>query len=311
MSETKLTPDDIARGLHWCDTIDTDPVAKDLLANLVVLNARELLELAAIGMQGDPAREAEAGAEDRAGKQTPDIYSKVCNGCGKSLRPENAWMEDGCPCNTPKGANDGNQVISDWRRDAQQQTSRDLTAALRTINSITDENKRLQAECATYGERLESMVKAASADAKDLAKMRDGTKLTRAGLVMAIQYLQEDLAALRSERDELAKWKSLQQQALASMAMTLQDAGYKGDGVAGGVGWLVAERDELVNLLDKIDVAWKAVAGFAVCESNGPENKYRITIDYRSLEQAQKAYRAMMDITAAIELAKARKGGAT
>lgn len=48
-----LTPADIARGLHWCDTIETDPVAKDLLASLVVLNARELLELAARGMQGD------------------------------------------------------------------------------------------------------------------------------------------------------------------------------------------------------------------------------------------------------------------
>ena len=30
----------------------------------------------------------------------------LCNGCGKKLLPENAWMEDGCPCNSPKGVND-------------------------------------------------------------------------------------------------------------------------------------------------------------------------------------------------------------
>jgi hypothetical protein len=30
---------------------------------------------------------------------------KVCNGCGSPLRPENAWMTDGCPCNSPAGVN--------------------------------------------------------------------------------------------------------------------------------------------------------------------------------------------------------------
>lgn len=30
---------------------------------------------------------------------------KQCGGCGKPLLPENAWMEDGCPCNSPKGVN--------------------------------------------------------------------------------------------------------------------------------------------------------------------------------------------------------------
>lgn len=28
-----------------------------------------------------------------------------CNGCGAPLKPENAWMEDGCPCNSPRGVN--------------------------------------------------------------------------------------------------------------------------------------------------------------------------------------------------------------
>jgi hypothetical protein len=55
--------------------------------------------------------------------------------------------------------------------------------------------------------------------------------------------------------------------------------------------------------LKAIQAAWSRVAGFAVCESCGPEKRYRITIDYRSLEQAQDAYRAMSEITAALEAA--------
>lgn len=31
---------------------------------------------------------------------------KLCNGCGKPLLPENAWMTDRCPCNSPLGIND-------------------------------------------------------------------------------------------------------------------------------------------------------------------------------------------------------------
>ncbi len=30
---------------------------------------------------------------------------RQCNGCGAILLPENVWMEDGCPCNSPKGCN--------------------------------------------------------------------------------------------------------------------------------------------------------------------------------------------------------------
>lgn len=42
---------------------------------------------------------------------------ETCNGCNKPLSPENAWMEDGCPCNSIKGCNDGNQTISQWRQE--------------------------------------------------------------------------------------------------------------------------------------------------------------------------------------------------
>ena len=54
------------------------------------------------------------------------------------------------------------------------------------------------------------------------------------------------------------------------------------------------------ELAEAVAKAWKRVAGFAVCESCGPENRYRITIDYPTLEKAQDAYGAMSEITAAL-----------
>ena len=47
--------------------------------------------------------------------------------------------------------------------------------------------------------RLAEIEAAANADAADLEKMRDGTKLTRSGLVSIITYQQQELAAARAE----------------------------------------------------------------------------------------------------------------
>jgi len=34
-----------------------------------------------------------------------DLLGVLCNGCGKPMLKSNAWMEDGCPCNSPRGVN--------------------------------------------------------------------------------------------------------------------------------------------------------------------------------------------------------------
>lgn len=36
-----------------------------------------------------------------------------CAGCGQPLTVENAWMADGCPCNSPLGVNNMNETR--WR----------------------------------------------------------------------------------------------------------------------------------------------------------------------------------------------------
>ena len=57
------------------------------------------------------------GLEDifNLGKEEIDRSYKICetrkcNGCGKPLLLKNEWMEDGCPCNSPKGCNKQEKV---------------------------------------------------------------------------------------------------------------------------------------------------------------------------------------------------------
>lgn len=55
-------------------------------------------------------------ARDLRGYPTVEkAFGETCRGCGKPLLKENAWMVDGCPCNSRKGCNDGNQIVSEWR----------------------------------------------------------------------------------------------------------------------------------------------------------------------------------------------------
>jgi hypothetical protein len=65
--------------------------------------------------------------------------------------------------------------------------------------SQTSEHEKQFAELTAKLSRIEATSKA---DAEDLKKMRDGTKLTREGLVQVIAYLQEDVAELTRKLEE-------------------------------------------------------------------------------------------------------------
>lgn len=56
-------------------------------------------------------------------------------------------------------------------------------------------------------------------------------------------------------------------------------------------------------------VAWQRMSGFVISESCGPDRRYRITIDYPSLEKLQDAYQAMHDIAAVFFAATAAGQG--
>lgn len=63
------------------------------------------------------------------------VIDPNCQGCGKPLSVENAWMTDGCPCNTQLGVNSMNETR--WRllMELQQRQSHELTfTALRQAN---------------------------------------------------------------------------------------------------------------------------------------------------------------------------------
>jgi hypothetical protein len=65
------------------------------------------------------------------------IVNANCAGCGKPLLVENAWMTDGCPCNTPLGVNSMNETR--WRllMQLQQQQARKIES-LAKLNAEVD-----------------------------------------------------------------------------------------------------------------------------------------------------------------------------
>lgn len=57
-----------------------------------------------------------ADLEDEHAPSGPSVggllcVEKNCKGCGNPLVTENAWMTDGCPCNSPLGVNSENDEV--------------------------------------------------------------------------------------------------------------------------------------------------------------------------------------------------------
>lgn len=90
------------------------------------------------------------GGSDRYAVERP------CTGCGKPLLLENAWMEDGCPCNTVAGVN--NRNLYRWRllHDLQQKQSHELSQAKRAIPSA--DNSELVRELRIISDSLRNIL---------------------------------------------------------------------------------------------------------------------------------------------------------
>lgn len=97
-------------------------------------------------------RPGKPGEFDHECRPAYSIYSPLCGGCGVALQPANAWMQDGCPCNTPRGVNDGNQLISHWRLLLQQTASHNLAVA-------QEANERLVKELVKRDDRIAELEK--------------------------------------------------------------------------------------------------------------------------------------------------------
>jgi hypothetical protein len=64
------------------------------------------------------------------------VTSDYCAGCGRPLLIENAWMTDGCPCNSRLGVNSLNETR--WRRlmELQQRQARIVEQLPRTADGV-------------------------------------------------------------------------------------------------------------------------------------------------------------------------------
>lgn len=72
------------------------------------------------------------------------IAETACRGCGSPLLLENAWMTDGCPCNSELGVNSMNETR--WRllMELQQKQARELELYKLQSHSMAEKNTILR-----------------------------------------------------------------------------------------------------------------------------------------------------------------------
>lgn len=102
------------------------------------------------------------------------------------------------------------------------------------IKSIRSERDTLKAEKQAAEEKLARLKAAADADEADLNEMRDGTKLTRHGIIQIIAYQREDIADLKEKLAQVTRER-------ANLSMALKAANVEVDAYLG----VCEERDSL------------------------------------------------------------------
>ena len=96
------------------------------------------------------------------------VVQSICMGCGKTLLLENAWMTDGCPCNSVLGVNSMNETR--WRLLMQLQQSQAIEnesikgelAHMRTTDAVQDRQALLENVTA-----LEVLLKRVAAECRE------------------------------------------------------------------------------------------------------------------------------------------------
>jgi hypothetical protein len=234
-----------------------------------------------------------------------------CSGCGAALAKENAWMEDGCPCNSPRGCNDGNQRISDWRSELLNETKAKLA-------EVERENKQLREQVAQGGplnaERwtLDELL----AQLEQWKGVASGqTCVSFANLCYGASSLwhqthRENFRRIDRQPEALSRWvlefdgsikEDFPAQVLALLERFFTERNDLRTQLATAQAAQLAAETSLMECQAQAAAmreAWGRVAGFATCVSD--QGKYRVEIAYPTLEQAQDAYGAMSEITEAL-----------
>ena len=118
---------------------------------------------------------------------------------------------------------------------------------LESHHAVCKDKLALSKERDKLRSRLDEIDAGAKADEADLAKMRDGVKLNRWGLVQIIVYQQQDIKELKAERDKLAaRVEELEKQSLQE-CNSLYNIGY-GTMLTG-----LIHRNDALNCLNRMD----------------------------------------------------------
>jgi len=108
-----------------------------------------------------------------------------CRGCGRQLLPPDTGIADACTCNSPRGINHGLVPVNVCTC---KECDPAETGSVRKPQPITEATPVKM----NVGEAIDVATKLA-------ATVRDGTKMTRHGIVQLLAYQQEDIADLRTQ----------------------------------------------------------------------------------------------------------------
>lgn len=92
-------------GDEWqVESIDAETGLMRILVS-GMLEVREFAELRSLKDVEGNEHVADLFYTDDIERLVGVAVGEKCRGCGERLLPENTWMEDGCPCNSPRGVN--------------------------------------------------------------------------------------------------------------------------------------------------------------------------------------------------------------
>lgn len=129
-----------------------------------------------------------------------------CFGCGEPLLAANAWMEDGCPCNTAAGVNAGNELISEWRNNGWQKARHELEAHKHCLSCIDSCLERAGGKMgeSNRGEVIDGLVKERDALTAKLAEAEKRiAELANRCLAVRDQVNKYHRSKLQCDLDEL------------------------------------------------------------------------------------------------------------
>ena len=139
-----------------------------------------------LGTKFAPSSRTPREIEDAKLRRSP---SNACKGCGKLLLPENAWMTDGCPCNSPNGCNDPDPLV-ETKASVHRSAESTLRAQVAELESALAAAQEQQEKHAAIVSTLERELTAVQKEESRHRRERDALRAALEQIAKAPTFLQ-------------------------------------------------------------------------------------------------------------------------